>query len=117
MPELKRLKAGKRMSQAVIRGNAVYLAGQVAETNAGQSVLAQTTEILASIDALLAEAGTDKTRIMMATIYLADISTFAEMNQAWDAWVVEGQTPARATVEAKLVAPEYKVEIAVIATI
>ena len=117
MPELKRLKPGKRMSQAVIRGNAVYLAGQVAETKAGDSVLAQTTEILASIDALLAEAGTSKTNIMMATIYLADISTFAEMNQAWDAWVVEGQTPARATVEAKLVAPEYKVEIAVIATI
>ena len=73
--------------------------------------------MLAQIDALLAEAGTDKTKIMMATIYLADISTFPEMNAAWDAWVVEGETPARATIEAKLVAPEYKVEIAVVATI
>jgi enamine deaminase RidA (YjgF/YER057c/UK114 family) len=117
MPSLKRLKPGKRMSQAVIRGNAVYLAGQVAETAAGASVAAQTTEVLAQIDALLAEAGTDKTKIMMATIYLADISTFGEMNTVWDTWVVEGATPARATVEAKLVAPEYKVEIAVVATI
>ena len=77
----------------------------------------QTGEVLAQIDALLAEAGTDKTKIMMATIYLADISTFPEMNAAWDTWVVEGETPARATIEAKLVAPEYKVEIAVVATI
>ena len=77
----------------------------------------QTAEILAQIDALLAEAGTDKTKIVMATIYLADISTFGEMNVEWDKWVVEGETPARATVEAKLVAPEYKVEIAVVAAI
>jgi enamine deaminase RidA (YjgF/YER057c/UK114 family) len=117
MPNLTRLKPGKRMSQGVIRGNAVYLAGQVAEQAAGGSVADQTREVLAQIDALLAEAGTDKTRIMMATIYLADISTFAEMNSAWDTWVVEGETPARATVEAKLVAPEYKVEIAVVAAI
>ena len=113
---LKRLKPGKRMSQGVIRGNAVYLAGQVAEKSAGGPVREQTSEVLAQIDALLAEAGTDKTKIMMATIYLADISTFPEMNAAWDAWVVEGETPARATIEAKLVAPEYKVEIAVVAT-
>ncbi|MCI4678239.1 RidA family protein [Rhodoblastus acidophilus] len=117
MPSLTRLKPGKRMSQAVIRGNAVYLAGQVAETSAGKSVREQTAEVLGAIDALLAEAGTNKTKIMMATIYLADISTFAEMNEVWDKWVVEGETPARATVEAKLVAPEYKVEIAVVATI
>ena len=112
---LKRLYPGKRMSQAVMRGNAVYLAGQVADKKAGASVAEQTAEILAQIDSLLAEAGTDKTQIMMATIYLADIATFAEMNSEWDKWVVDGQTPARATVEAKLVAPEYKVEIAIIA--
>jgi enamine deaminase RidA (YjgF/YER057c/UK114 family) len=117
MPTLKRLKPGKRMSQGVIRGNAVYLAGQVAEKAAGGSVAAQTKEVLDQIDALLAEAGTDKSKIMMATIYLADISTFAEMNSVWDTWVVAGETPARATVEARLVAPEYKVEIAVVATI
>ena len=113
---LKRLQPGKRMSQGIVRGNAVYLAGQVADKTAGGAVVDQTREILAQIDALLAEAGTDKTKIMMATIYLADISTFAQMNEAWDAWVVEGETPARATVEAKLVAPQYKVEIAVVAT-
>jgi enamine deaminase RidA (YjgF/YER057c/UK114 family) len=114
---LKRLHAGKRMSQAVMRGNALYLAGQVADKTAGGPVAAQTAEILGQIDALLAEAGSDKTKIMMATIYLADISTFAEMNSEWDKWVVEGETPARATVEAKLVAPEYKVEIAIIAAL
>jgi enamine deaminase RidA (YjgF/YER057c/UK114 family) len=114
---LKRLHPGKRMSQGVVRGDTVYLAGQVAETAAGASVTDQTTEILGQIDRLLAEAGTDKTKILMATIYLADISTFAEMNAIWDGWVVEGATPARATIEAKLVAPDYKVEIAVIAAI
>jgi len=114
---LKRLHPGKRMSQGVVRGNTVYLAGQVADKTAGGAVGAQTAEILAQIDALLAEAGTDKTRIVMATIYLADISTFAEMNAEWDKWVVEGETPARATVEAKLVAPDYKVEIAIIAAL
>ncbi|MBB4196752.1 hypothetical protein CCR94_11240 [Rhodoblastus sphagnicola] len=114
---LKRLHPGKRMSQGVVRGDIVFLAGQVAETAAGAPVTIQTREILGQIDKLLAEAGTDKTRIMMATIYLADISTFADMNLAWDAWVAEGATPARATVEAKLVAPEYKVEIAVVAAI
>jgi enamine deaminase RidA (YjgF/YER057c/UK114 family) len=105
------------MSQGVARSDIVFLAGQVAETKAGASVAEQTREILSQIDKLLAEAGTDKTKIMMATIYLADIKTFAEMNLAWDAWVAQGATPARATVEAKLVAPEYKVEIAVVAAI
>ncbi len=117
MTDVKRLKPGKRMSQGVIRGDLVYLAGQVAEKAAGRSVREQTTEVLAQIDALLAEAGTDKTRIMMATIYLADIATFSEMNSVWDGWVIEGATPARATVQAKLVAPEFKVEIAVVAAI
>ena len=114
---LKRLHPGKRMSQGVSRGNALYLAGQVADKTAGGPVADQTAEVLARIDALLAEAGTDKTKIMMATIYLADIATFAEMNGVWDKWVVEGETPARATVEARLVAPEYKVEIAIVATL
>jgi len=113
---LKRFKIGKRMSQAVARGKAIYLAGQVADKTAGGSVGEQTAEILGQIDALLAEADSDKTKIMMATIYLADIATFAEMNAEWDKWVVEGATPARATVEAKLVAPEYKIEIVVVAT-
>ena len=105
------------MSKAVVHGNTVYLAGQVADKTKGTSVADQTKEIVGIIDELLKEAGTDKTKILSATIYLSDISTFPQMNSVWDTWVVPGQTPARATVEAKLAAPEYTVEIAVIAAI
>ncbi len=110
-----RIGAGPRMSQAVVHGGVVYLAGQVASKTAGGGVEDQTREILATIDALLKEAGSDKTKILSATIYLVDMATFGEMNKVWDGWVVQGHTPARATVEAKLAAPPYKVEIAVIA--
>ena len=102
------------MSQAVVHGDTVYLAGQVAADPTGD-VASQTRQILDAIDALLAEAGSDKTRILSATIYLADISTFSQMNGVWDAWVPAGQTPARATVEARLAAPGYKVEIQIVA--
>ncbi len=112
---ISRLHAGPRMSQAVIHGDTVYLAGQVADEAKGGSVTEQTKEILASVDRLLQEAGSDKTKLLMATIYLADIATFAEMNAVWEAWVPAGHAPARATVEAKLVAPVYTVEIACIA--
>ena len=112
-----RIEVGPRMSQAVVHGNTVYLAGQVAAKPEGASVGEQTAQILAQIDALLAEAGSDKTKLLSATIYLADISTFAEMNAKWDGWISAGNTPARATVEAKLAAPVYTVEIAVIAAI
>ena len=111
---IKRLHSGPRMSQAVVHGNTVYLAGQVAD-DPSQGVPGQTRQILAAIDRLLAEAGSDKTQILSATIYLADISTFSQMNSVWDTWVPTGHTPARATVEAKLAAPAYKVEIQVIA--
>jgi len=110
-----RLHPGPRMSQAVVHGSTVYLAGQVADQAKGKSVGDQTREILAAIERLLGEAGSDKTKILSATIYLADIGTFAEMNAVWDAWVPAGQAPARATVEAKLAAPAYTVEIACIA--
>jgi len=110
-----RLRPGPRMSQAVVHGSIVYLAGQVADQAKGKSVREQTSEILAKIDGLLAEAGSDKTGILSATVYLADIATFAEMNGVWDAWVASGHAPARATVEARLAAPEYTVEIACIA--
>jgi enamine deaminase RidA (YjgF/YER057c/UK114 family) len=110
-----RFHAGPRMSQAVVHGGTVYLAGQVADQAKGKSVSQQTREILAKIEALLAEAGSDKARILSATVYLADIATFAEMNAVWDAWVASGHAPARATVEARLAAPEYTVEIACIA--
>jgi enamine deaminase RidA (YjgF/YER057c/UK114 family) len=113
-PMIKRLETGLRMSQAAVHGNTIYLAGQVAE-DPSADVTGQTRQILASIDRLLAAAGSDKTRILSATIYLADIGTFAQMNSAWDAWVPAGHTPARATVEARLAAPHYKVEIQVIA--
>ena len=114
---IRRIGAGPRMSKAVVHGNTVYLAGQVADKTKGASVADQTKEIVGIIDELLKEAGSDKTKILSATIYLSDISTFAQMNSVWDTWVVAGQTPARATVEAKLAAPEYTVEIAVIAAI
>ncbi len=110
-----RIGVGPRMSKAVVHGDTVYLAGQVADKAAGKSVGEQTAEILGIIDGLLAEAGTDKTRLLSANIWLADISTFAEMNAKWDAWVSQGNTPARATVQAQLAAPKYNVEIMVIA--
>lgn len=111
---LRRIENGPRMSQAVVHNQTVYLAGQVAE---GAGVAAQTRAILGQIDALLAQAGSDKTKILSATIYLTDIAFFGEMNQEWEKWVVPGETPARATVEAGLAAPQYQVEIAVIAAI
>ena len=113
---IKRLESGPRMSQAVVHGNTVYLAGQVAD-DPSVDVAGQTRQVLASIDKLLAAAGSDKTRILSATIYLANIGTFAQMNSEWDAWVPQGHTPARATVEARLAAPQYKVEIQVIAAV
>ncbi len=113
---IRRLHTGPRMSQAVIHGATVYLAGQVAD-DPSQDVAGQTRQILASIDRLLDAAGADKTRILSATIYLAEIGTFAQMNSVWDTWVPQGHTPARATVEAKLAAPACKVEIQVVAAL
>ena len=109
---IERIGIGPRMSKAVAHGNTVYLAGQVADQTKGKSVGEQTAEILAMIDSLLAQAGSDKTKILSATIWLTDMATFPEMNTLW---VPAGYTPARATVQAALAAPEYKVEIAVIA--
>lgn len=111
---IQRLHPGSRMSQAVVHGDTVYLAGQVA-TNPAADVAGQTRQVLGQIDSLLAEVGTDKSKILSATIFLADIGTFAQMNSVWDTWVPAGNTPARATVEARLAAPAYKVEIQVIA--
>ena len=112
---IQRIQPGPRMSKAVVHGNTVYLAGQVADKAAGKSVGEQTTEVLSIIDGLLQEAGTDKTKILSVNIYLTDISTFGEMNAVWDKWVSPGNTPARATVEAKLAAPSLKVEIMLVA--
>jgi enamine deaminase RidA (YjgF/YER057c/UK114 family) len=112
---IRRIEAGPRMSQAVVMNGTVYLAGQVALESPGAGVADQTRTVLARIDRLLAEAGTDKTKLAQATIWLADMSTFDEMNKVWDAWVAPGNAPARATVEAKLAAPQFTVEIAVVA--
>lgn len=112
---IQRFDTGPRMSQAVVHGDTVYLAGVVAKTTAGESVAKQTQEVLSIIDGHLAKAGSDKSKLLTATIYLTDMKTFAEMNAVWDAWVSAGNTPARATVEAKLAAPQYGVEIMVIA--
>jgi len=112
---VERKQVGPRMSQIVIHSNTVYLAGVVAHDNAGKSVTEQTKEILATIDRYLKEAGTDKSKLLSANIWLTDIATFNEMNAVWDAWVASGHTPARATVEAKLAAPGVTVEIMVVA--
>jgi len=114
MATIESFDIGPRMSQAVVHGDTIYLAGQVTKEPTG-SVTGQTEKILAEIDRLLAVCGSSKNRILSATIYLADIKTFADMNKAWDAWVPKGATPARATVVAKLAGPEYLVEIAVVA--
>lgn len=110
---IRRIEPGKRMSQAVIHGDTVYLAGQVGTP--GTTVTDQTKDVLASIDRLLAEAGTDKSKLLQATIWLADMRDFAAMNAVWDAWVDTANPPARATGEARLAGPDYLVEIIVIA--
>ncbi len=108
-----RIDQGARMSEAVVHGDTIYLAGQVGEE--GQTVAEQTATALAEIEALLARTGSDKDHLLMATIWLADIADFAEMNSVWDAWIAGHGAPARATGEARLAAPGYKVEIIVIA--
>ena len=112
---IERFETGPRMSQAVVHGETVYLAGQVAQKAAGKSVTEQTRDILEAIDQLLAAAGSDKSKLLSAQIFLSDISTFNEMNKVWEAWVSPGNTPARATIEAKLAAAHYTVEIMVVA--
>ena len=108
-----RIQAGPRMSQAVVHGDTVYLAGQVGAP--GESVTKQTQAILGQIEALLAETGSEKAKILSATIWLADMADFAEMNAVWDQWVGGRDAPTRATGEARLATPDYKVEIIVIA--
>src|SRR6202023_1650889 len=112
---IQRFDTGARMSQVFVNGDTIYLAGVVAKTTAGESVAKQTQEVLSIIDAHLATAGSDKSKLLTATIYLTDMKNFAEMNAVWDGWVSAGNTPARATVEAGLAAPQYSVEIMVTA--
>jgi enamine deaminase RidA (YjgF/YER057c/UK114 family) len=109
------IKPGPRMSAAVVANGFVYTAGQVDAT--APDVAGQTRAILAKIDALLAEAGTDKSHAVMANVWLADMASFAELNTVWDAWIDPGRPPARATVESRLAGAQYKVEIALVAAL
>jgi enamine deaminase RidA (YjgF/YER057c/UK114 family) len=114
--EIKRMHVGPRLSEAAIHNVVVYLSGQIAE-DVKQNIDGQTREVLAHVDRLLTEAGSDKTRILMCQIFLADIKDFAAMNAIWDAWVPPGRTPPRATVQAMLARPELLVEVVVTAAL
>lgn len=116
MSEIKRINAGRRMSDTTIFNGVAYLAGKT-PSDAGLDIEGQTAQVLATIDRILAEAGTDKSRLLSAQIFLANMSEFAGMNKVWDAWVSPGHTPARATIEARLANPDYKVEIMVTAAL
>ena len=116
MTDIQRFDLNARMSEMAVHNGVAYLAGQVA-SDASLDAKGQTANVLAQVDALLARAGTDKTRILMAQIFLADLADFPAMNAAWDAWVTPGHTPPRATVEARLAKPEWKVEIVVKAAV
>jgi enamine deaminase RidA (YjgF/YER057c/UK114 family) len=111
---IERFHVGKRLSEMAVFNNTIYLAGQVAE-DMNQDITGQTKQVLAAVDKLLAEAGSDKSKILSTTIYIADMVDFPAMNAVWDAWVVQGNTPPRATVQAKLAKPEWKVEMQVVA--
>lgn len=114
---IKRIKVGDRMSQAIVHNGVVTTAGQVAQGAPGGTITEQTEDILKAIDELLAEAGTDKSKALSATIWITNMNDFAEMNAVWDAWVSPGNTPGRACVESKLAAPQFNVEIQLSAAI
>ena len=111
---IQRFDVGARLSEMAVHNGVAYLAGQVPE-DASQDIRGQTVQVLAAIDALLARAGSDKGRILMAQIYLADLADFVGMNEAWDAWVAPGNAPPRATVQAALARPDWKIEVVVTA--
>ena len=116
MTTIQRFHTGPRLSEATVHNGTAYLAGQVA-SDAKQDITGQTRQVLAEIDKLLAEVGSDKSKLLSATIWLADMADFAEMNAVWDAWIDGKDAPARATGEAKLATPDYKVEIIAIAAL
>lgn len=111
-----RFDAGPRMAEMTVHNGVAYLAGQIAEDGT-QDITGQTRQVLAAIDALLVRAGSDKTKVLRAQIFLADLADFAAMNAVWEGWVVPGQTPARATVQAALAKPEWKIEIVITAAV
>ena len=113
---IQRFDVGTRLSEMAVHQGVCYLAGQVAG-DATQDIRGQTRQVLACIDALLARAGSDKSRLLMCQIFLVDASDFAGMNEVWEAWLPAGQAPPRATVLAKLAKPEWKVEMVVTAAV
>lgn len=113
---IQRIEVGPRMSEAAIHNGTVYLAGQIAE-DASADIAGQTAQVLAAIDALLARAGSDKSKILMTQIFLADLADFPAMNAVWDGWVASGHTPPRATVQAALANPDWKIEVVVTAAV
>ena len=113
--KIERHDVAARMSKVVVHGDTVYLSGITSESPKGKSMAEQTKSVLSQIEGFLAKAGTDKSKLLSANIWVTDMANFAEMNSVWDAWVTPGHTPARATVEAQLAAPDYKVEIMVVA--
>jgi enamine deaminase RidA (YjgF/YER057c/UK114 family) len=113
---IQRVEVGARMSEAAVHNGTVYLAGQVAG-DGSQDIGGQTAQVLAAIDALLAKVGSDKSKILMTQIFLADLADFPGMNAVWDAWVVPGHTPPRATVQAALAKPEWKIEVVITAAV
>jgi enamine deaminase RidA (YjgF/YER057c/UK114 family) len=113
---VQRFDVGRRLSEMAVHGGVAYLAGQVAE-DAAQDIRGQTRQVLAAIDALLARAGSDKSRLLMCQIFLADLADFAAMNEVWEAWLPAGAAPPRATVQATLAKPEWKVELVVTAAV
>ena len=116
MTDIRRIDPGPRMSEAVVKGNRIYCSGMIPE-DSGLDITGQVKQALFEIDSLLAKGGSDKTKILSAVIWLADIGDFGAMNAVWDAWVLPGQTPARATIQAKLNDPKMKIEIMVVAAI
>jgi enamine deaminase RidA (YjgF/YER057c/UK114 family) len=116
MQAIERVNVGKRLSDMAVYNGVAYLAGQVAEDRS-LDIAGQTQQILATIDDLLQTAGTNKSRILMAQIFVANIAEYGAMNKAWDAWVAEGNAPPRATIEARLAHPDFKVEIVVTAAV
>jgi enamine deaminase RidA (YjgF/YER057c/UK114 family) len=113
---IQRFHTGARLSEATVHNGTAYLAGQIAD-DPTQDIAGQTRQVLAAVDKLLAEVGSDKSRILMAQIFIADLADFAGMNAVWDAWVAPGQAPCRATVEARLAKPDWRVEIVVTAAL
>ena len=113
---IQRHNVGKRLSEIVVHTGTVYMAGEVPD-DTSKAITAQTEEVLAKIEKSLKQVGSDKSKLLSAQIFIADMADFAGMNAAWDKWVVQGATPARATIEAKLANPAYKVEIMVVAAL